>query len=338
MIILSLKSYIITRIILALPMIFILLAVIFFILRIIPGDPVLAILGGKAPIEVIQQKRHELGLDKPVLIQFFDYIKGIMTGNLGTSTLTNRPVFEELKDRFPATLELTIFSFLIALIIGLFWGAESAWRKDEGLDIVARVYSLLLYAIPVFWFGLILQLVFASYLRWLPVGGRIPASAEFKIVTGLYVLDAILSKDWHGLIDVFRYLALPSITLGMVISSVFLRMVRNNTVLMLSKDFVKAARARGLRKKIVLYGHAVRNAFVPIFTIMGMEFAILLAGAILTETTFSWPGIGSYLVMKIRYRDFPAIQGTIVFFALFIVIISIIIDIVNALVDPRVRY
>jgi peptide/nickel transport system permease protein len=319
-------------------MIFILLVVIFFLLRIIPGDPVLAILGGKAPLEVIEQKRHEMGLDKPIIVQFFDYLKDVFTGDLGTSTLTNRPVIEELKDRFPATLELTIFAFIIALLIGLFWGAESAWRKDEPLDIGARVYSVLLYSVPVFWFGLILQLIFASYLRWLPVGGRIPAVTSFKVRTGLYVLDAIMSGDWKGLLEVLRYLALPSITLGMVTSSIFLRMVRNNTVLILSKDLVKAARARGLKKRVVLYGHAVKNAFVPIFTIIGMEFASLLAGAILTETTFSWPGIGSYLVMKIRYRDFPAIQGTIIFFGLFIVVISIIIDIVNALVDPRVRY
>jgi len=274
---------------------------------------VLAILGGKAPLEVIEQKRHEMGLDKPIIVQFFDYLKDVFTGDLGTSTLTNRPVIEELKDRFPATLELTIFAFIIALLIGLFWGAESAWRKDEPLDIGARVYSVLLYSVPVFWFGLILQLIFASYLRWLPVGGRIPAVTSFEVRTGLYVLDAIMSGDWKGLLEVLRYLALPSITLGMVTSSIFLRMVRNNTVLILSKDLVKAARARGLKKRVVLYGHAVKNAFVPIFTIIGMEFASLLAGAILTETTFSWPGIGSYLVMKIRYRDFPAIQGTIIF-------------------------
>jgi peptide/nickel transport system permease protein len=319
-------------------MIFILLSVIFVILRVMPGDPVLAILGGKAPKEVIEEKRHEMGLDKPILAQFGDYVVNVLKGDFGTSTLTNRPVIDEIKDRFPATLELTIFSFIVALLIGIFWGAEAAWRKDGALDIAARVYSLLIYAFPVFWFGLLLQLIFGSYLRWLPVGGRISAVVNFKVVTGLYVLDALIARDWKGLMEALKYLALPSITLGTVISSIFLRMVRNNTVLMLSKDFVKAARARGLKKRIVLYGHAVRNAFVPIFTIMGMEFALLLAGAVLTETTFSWPGIGSYLVMKIRYRDFPAIQGTIVFFAIFIVITSIVIDIVNALVDPRVRY
>ncbi|MBT1248258.1 MULTISPECIES: ABC transporter permease [unclassified Thermosipho (in: thermotogales)] len=334
----SLKSYIITRVILAIPMIFILLVMIFFILRIIPGDPVLAILGGKAPLEVIEAKRHELGLDKPVIVQFFDYIGNVFRGDLGVSTLTNRPVWDEIKDRFPATLELTIFSFIIALLIGLFYGAEAAWRKDKSLDISARVYSILLYAIPVFWLGLMLQLLFGVYLRWFPVGGRLSPRVSLDIKTGLLVLDSILNWNWEAFSDVLKHLLLPGLTLGLVISSIFLRMVRNNTVLMLSKDFVKAAKARGLKSRVILYGHAVKNAFVPIFTIMGMQFALLLAGAVLTETTFSWPGIGSYLVLKIKYRDFPAIQGTIVFFAMFVVVISIVIDIVNALVDPRVRY
>ncbi|ANQ54113.1 peptide ABC transporter permease [Thermosipho sp. 1063] len=334
----SLKSYIITRVILAIPMIFILLVMIFFILRIIPGDPVLAILGGKAPLEVIEAKRHELGLDKPVIVQFFDYIGNVFRGDLGVSTLTNRPVWDEIKDRFPATLELTIFSFIIALLIGLFYGAEAAWRKDKSLDISARVYSILLYAIPVFWLGLMLQLLFGVYLRWFPVGGRLSPRVSLDIKTGLLILDSILNWNWEAFSDVLKHLLLPGLTLGLVISSIFLRMVRNNTVLMLSKDFVKAAKARGLKSRVILYGHAVKNAFVPIFTIMGMQFALLLAGAVLTETTFSWPGIGSYLVLKIKYRDFPAIQGTIVFFAMFVVVISIVIDIVNALVDPRVRY
>ncbi|ONN26980.1 peptide ABC transporter permease [Thermosipho affectus] len=334
----SLKSYIITRVILAIPMIFILLVMIFFILRIIPGDPVLAILGGKAPLEVIEAKRHELGLDKPVIVQFFDYIGNVFRGDLGVSTLTNRPVWDEIKDRFPATLELTIFSFIIALLIGLFYGAEAAWRKDKSLDISARVYSILLYAIPVFWLGLMLQLLFGVYLRWFPVGGRLSPRVSLDIKTGLLILDSVLNWNWEAFSDVLKHLLLPGLTLGLVISSIFLRMVRNNTVLMLSKDFVKAAKARGLKSRVILYGHAVKNAFVPIFTIMGMQFALLLAGAVLTETTFSWPGIGSYLVLKIKYRDFPAIQGTIVFFAMFVVVISIVIDIVNALVDPRVRY
>ena len=175
-------------------------------------------------------------------------------------------------------------------------------------------------------------------LRWFPVGGRISAAVSLKPITGLYILDSLIQGNWAALKDVLWHLVLPGTTLGLVISSIFLRMVRNNTVLMLSQDFVKAAKARGIKEKVVLYRHALKNAFVPILTMMGLQLALLLAGAVLTETTFSWPGLGSYLIMKIRYRDFPAIQGTVVFFAFIVVIISILVDIINALVDPRVRY
>jgi len=334
----SLKAYIITRIILAIPMMLILLSLIFFILRIIPGDPVKAILGGKAPIEVIERKRHELGLDKPIPIQFVEYLGKLMKGDMGKSTLTGRPVWDELMERFPATVELTLFGFSIAVLIGVFWGAEAARKKDKTMDVSARVFAMLMYAIPIFWLGLMFQFLFGMILRWFPVGGRISAAVSLKPITGLYILDSLIQGNWTALKDVLWHLVLPGTTLGLVISSIFLRMIRNNTVLMLSQDFVKAAKARGIKEKVVLYRHALKNAFVPILTMMGLQLALLLAGAVLTETTFSWPGLGSYLIMKIRYRDFPAIQGTVVFFAFIVVVISILVDIINALVDPRVRY
>ncbi len=319
-------------------MLFILLTIIFFILRIMPGDPVAAILGGKARKEVIEQLRHELGLDKPVLVQFGEYVLNLFKGDLGKSTLTKRPVWDEIMERFPATLELTIFSFIIAVLIGVLWGAPAARFKDKPIDVSARMFAILLYAIPVFWLGLMMQLIFGSYLRWLPVGGRISPIVDLKVITGLYLIDSLITGNWKALIDALKHLVLPGVTLGLVISSVFLRMVRNNTVLMYGQDFVKAARARGIKEKDILYKHALRNALVPIMTMMGLQFALLLGGAILTETTFSWPGMGSFLVLRIRYRDFPAIQGTVVFFALMVIIISIIVDVINALIDPRVRY
>ena len=319
-------------------MLFILLTVIFFILRIMPGDPVLAVLGGKAPKEVIDRLRHELGLDKPIIVQFGDYLLNLFKGDLGKSTFTQRPVWDELMERFPATLELTIFAFLIALGIGVFWGAEAARRKDGPVDVSARVFAILMYAIPVFWLGLMMQLIFGSYLRLLPIGSRISPAIDLKVITGFYVLDSIITGNWEALKDVLAHLVLPGVTLGLVISSVFLRMVRNNAVLMYSMDFVKAAKARGIKENAILYRHVLKNAFVPIMTMMGLQFALLLGGAVLTETTFSWPGMGSYLVQRIKYRDFPAIQGAVVFFAFMVIVISIIVDVVNALVDPRVRY
>jgi peptide/nickel transport system permease protein len=295
-------------------------------------------LGGRASQEVIEARRAELGLNDPILVQFFKYVGGLFKGDLGTSTMTGRPVLDEILERFPATLELTIFAFIVAVVIGVFWGSKAAQKRDKPVDIIARGFSMFMYAVPVFWFGLMMQFIFGMQLKWLPIAGRIGATVQFEEITGLFLLDSLLRGNWTAFWDVLQHLLLPGITLGLVISSVFLRMVRNNTILTLTSDYVKSAKARGIPENRILYRHALRNALVPILTVMGLQLALLMAGAVLTETTFSWPGIGSYLIMKIRYRDFPAIQGTIVFFAIFVIIINIIVEIINALIDPRVRY
>ncbi len=320
-------------------MVLILLTIVFIVLRILPGNPVTAMLGPKAPPEAVKNMEAQLGLDKPIVIQFGEYLSNIVRGNFGRSTVTTLPVLQELADRFPATLELTLFSMMIAVVIGIFFGTSAAYRYGKPVDFAARIYSIFVYSFPVFWFGIMLQLVFGVWLRWLPVSGRAaPFMTPERMYTGLYTLDAILNLDWSVLSDSLIHLILPSVTLGVVISSIFVRMVRSNVLLSLASQYVVSARARGVSERKVLYSHALKNAMVPILTIMGLQFALLLAGAVLTERTFSWPGIGSYLVESIGYRDFPAIQGTIVFFAIFIVIVSIFIDIINAWIDPRVRY
>ncbi len=320
-------------------MVLIILTIIFFVLRVLPGNPVLALLGPKAPPSVVKAMEHQMGLDKPILVQYWDYLKNIVHGNFGVSTYTGVPVIQELMQKFPATLELTIFSMIVAVVIGIFFGTYGAYHFGKTLDVFARVYSIFVYSFPVFWFGIMLQLVFGVWLHWLPVSGRSsPFMIPNHVYTGLYVLDSILNMQWDVLLDTLRHLVLPSVTLGVVISSIFVRMVRSNVLLSLSSQYVVAARARGASERRVLFKHALKNAMAPILTIMGLEFALLLAGAVLTETTFSWPGIGSYLVTRISYRDFPAIQGAIVFFAIFVAIVSILVDIINAWIDPRVRY
>ena len=333
------KTYILTRIVLSIPMILIILTIVFFVLRVLPGNPVLAMLGPKAPPSVVKAMEHQMGLDKPILVQYVDYLKDIAHGNFGQSTVTGMPVLKELMQRFPATLELTIFSMIVAVFIGIFYGTFAAYKLGSPLDVSARVYSIFVYSFPVFWFGLMLQLVFGVWLHWLPVSGESsPFMTPSPIHTGLYVVDAIINGQWDVLKDSLEHLILPSITLGVVISSIFVRMVRANVVLTLSQQFVTAARARGVKEKTVLFRHALKNALPPILTIMGLQFALLLGGAVLTEVTFSWPGIGSYLVSRIHARDFTAIQGTIVFFAIFVAIISILVDVINAWINPRVRY
>ncbi len=333
------KTYILTRVILSIPMIFILLTIVFVVLRILPGNPVTAMLGPKAPPEVVKSMEAQLGLDKPIIIQFGDYIANILRGNFGDSTVTTLPVIQELEERFPATLELTIFAMIIAVTIGIFFGSTAAYRYGRPVDAIARIYSIFVYSMPVFWLGIMLQLIFGVWLKALPVSGRAsPFMTPDNMYTGLYTIDAILNGQWNVLYDSLLHLVLPSVTLGVVISSVFVRMVRSNVLLSLSSQYVISARSRGIKESKVLYAHALKNAMIPILTIMGLQFALLLGGAVLTETTFSWPGIGSYLVERIRYRDFPAIQGAVVFFALFVVVVSILIDIINAWMDPRVRY
>ncbi|MCD6420012.1 MAG: ABC transporter permease [Synergistetes bacterium] len=334
----SLRRYIVVRLLLAVPMVLILLTMVFFIMRIMPGDPVTALLGPKAPPSVVANMRHRLGLDEPLFIQYISYLGRLLHGDMGTSMLTERPVFQEIMERFPATLELTLYAMLFAVLVGIFMGTESARRQDSFGDVFGRMYTIIIYSIPVFWLGMLFQVIFGVNLHWLPISGRVSPMMDPHKITSLYTIDALLTGDWESFRDVVAHLVLPAITLGLVISSIFVRMVRGNMVLTLNMDFVRAARARGIRENAVVYRHALKNALVPILTIMGLQFALLLAGAVLTETTFSWPGIGSYLIMRIRYRDFAGIQGAIVFYALLVVTVSILIDVIDALVDPRVRY
>ncbi len=334
----SLKAYIITRSLLVIPTILILLTIVFFILRIIPGDPITAMVGQKVPPEVLEKLRHEVGLDKPIYIQYIDYLKGVFTGNLGRSMIWGRrPVIEEIMDHFPATLELTIFGFAISVLLGLLTGAIAAFRRGGKIDTSMRIYSIVAYTLFIPWFGMLLQMFFGVYLKLLPIGGRITPGNAPQTITGLYVMDSILTLNFNALIDALSHLVLPSLTLGIVLSGAYTRIVRNNLIDVLNQDFITAYRARGVCEWKVIK-HAMKNAFIPVVTLMGLQFAILLAGAVLTETTFSWPGMGTFLIERIEYRDYTAVQGAIVFYAVFVAVISLIVDIIYALLDPRIRY
>jgi len=334
----SLRVYIASRLLTAIPMVLILLTVVFVVLRILPGDPVVAIVGGHAPPEVIETLRRRLGLDKPLHLQYLDYLWKLMRGDLGKSLIWGqRPVIDELMERFPATLELSIFSFIIAVLIGIFTGVKSARNFGKPIDHAIRVYGIVTYALFIPWFGMMLQFIFGVYLRWLPISGRADPFMEPERITGLYVLDSILTLDFPALISALRHLVLPSITLGIYISGIFTRIVRSHMIEVLRMDYIRAARARGIPEGRVVYRHALKNAFVPLLTMMGLQFALLLAGAVLTETTFSWPGMGTYLLERILYRDFPAVQGAIVFIAIIIILINLLVDITYAYLDPRIR-
>ncbi len=410
----GLRSYIVARILLMIPMIFLLLSIVFLIIRVMPGDPVSLHFERRASEEAMAELRHELGMDKPLYVQYFEYLAGLLRGDMGKSMAPGRhSISQEIFSAFPATLELALFSMVIAVGIGILLGVGASRSYNSIQDYVIRVFGTVIYAIPVFFLGMILLLIFSVNLHWFPAGGRtkplmepggltvylskpaggfilhflqsFPVGLAFLVVcfialkrkhvkfwprglmfsllaffagwggyamvawhfmsagvlhisTGLYTIDSVFEGNIVKLVEAARYLFLPSLTLGLMLSGVFIRLTRSNMLETLRLDFVTAARARGLKEGAVVYGYALRNAFLPILTMMGLQFAMLLGGAILTETTFSWPGLGRYLVDRINFRDYTAIQGAVVLFGILVAIVNLVVDILYAYLDPRIRF
>jgi ABC-type dipeptide/oligopeptide/nickel transport system permease component len=410
----TLRTYIIARILLTIPMIFVLLTMVFVIVRVLPGDPVLLHFEKIENPAAIAQMRQALGLDKPLIVQYFDYIWGLFHGDLGKSMEDFSPVSQQIFSAFPATLELAIYSMAIAVLLGVFLGVEASKRYNTPQDHAIRVFGIVTYTIPVFFLGMILQLTLGVWLHLFPIGGRSYPTLEpngltiqyhiatpqggflswvlissivagtiliagllvararhqrvkrkdyaiaavasliawilvaeigwflisntvLSLRTGLFTVDSLLEGNIYKFIQSLKYLFLPSFTLGLVLCGVFIRLTRSNMFETMRLDFVTAARARGLKENKVTYGYALRNAFLPILTLIGLQFATLLGGAVLTETTFSWPGIGRYIVDRISQRDYTAIQGAVVVFGLFVSAVSLVVDLFYAYLDPRIR-
>ncbi|MGA2378058.1 MAG: ABC transporter permease [Spirochaetia bacterium] len=333
-------SYIITRVLLAIPMVFVMLTLVFVVLRVMPGDPVSAMLGGHAPEKVIQQKKQELGLNKSIGEQYLDYIGKIAHLDLGESMIFKQKVSQPILEKLPATLELTFFGLLVSLAIGIPLGALAARRRRSARDYGVRFYANVAYCIPVFWMGLLLQLVCGVFLGWFPIAGRTSPRVEVSAFsrTGFYILDTLRTGNIAAFGDVMWHLVLPALTLGIVLSGIFVRLTRANMLDVLKSDYVLAARARGIPERRVVYNHGLRNALIPIVTMLGLQFSLLLAGAILTESTFSWPGMGRLLLERIYLRDYPVIQGVIIVYTLFVSAVSLLVDLLYAAIDPRVKY
>ena len=337
----NLWQYIVQRVAATIPMLFILIVVVFLILRVIPGDPARAMLGGRnVSAEYIAEVRKEMGLDDPLHQQFIEYIWGLVRGDFGTSFRTDQPVLHELLIRIPATLELAFYGMAIALLLGVSTGAWAAVRSDTYIDHGLRLFHIGAFAVPLFWMGLMFQIIFAVYLGWLPVGNRLEAlsMATFDPITRFYTLDALIKGDFGLFIEAIKHLILPALTLGIIQAGLLGRMTRANMLEIMDKDYVKTARSKGLKERAVIYKHALRNALIPILTVFGLQFAILIGGAVLTETIYAWPGVARFLITSVNARDFPSIQGAIVMIAIFITSINLIVDIVYAQLDPRVKY
>ena len=336
----SLRRYALTRLALVLPMVFILLTMVFLLMRVAPGDPISASLGGRVPPAVVKQIRHQLGFDKPLYTQYWNYLWDTIRGNFGTTITDQRPVSDIILTNGAATLELTFFAMIVALVVGVVVGLVAGRFRDTSLDVGGRMFGIVIYAMPVFFIGLMAQLLFGSVLGWLPTSGRASpiTQATLQTHTNLFVIDSIYDRNWGALKDVMLHLILPAVTLGLVTAGVFIRLIRVNVIRTMKDDYIEAARARGIRERDVVYRHAFKNALVPVITVIGLSLALLLGGAVVTETTFNWPGIGHELVLYLENRDYSAVQGIVVVFGLVVVFVSLVIDFVNAFIDPRIRY
>lgn len=336
----ALQYYILTRLLLAPLMLWTMATVVFVLLRATPGDPADAILGTRAPESDKAALRKQMGLTDPLWLQYLHYLWDLLRLDLGTSlTSRGQPVSEIIGQYFPATVELAVFSMAIALIVGVVLGTLAAARPGTIVDVGSRLFGIITYSLPLFWVGMVLQLIFSVQLGWFPLGTRFPPTLPApQGFTGLYTIDSLLGGNLDQFVTTLYYLALPSLTLGIIFSSICERIVRVNLKQTLRADYVEAARARGIPEPRLLVSHALKNALIPVVTVLGLIFASLLGGAILTEVTFSWPGLANRLYDAISSRDYPTVQGILVFLATIVVLASIIIDILNAYIDPRIRY
>ncbi|KZE37877.1 peptide ABC transporter permease [Bhargavaea cecembensis] len=312
--------------------------IVFMIIRAIPGNPAQVILGQQASPEAVASLEAKLGLDQPWYTQYFDFLAGILTGDLGESLRTRTPVAQEIWPYLAATIELAVFAMIIAVIVGVNAGIISAWFQNSWFDYAAMVVALIGVSMPIFWLGLMEQWIFGIELNMLPTTGREEVRNPVTAITGLYVIDTIIQGRFDQLGEVVRHLILPGIALATIPMAIIARMTRSSMLEVMRSDFVRTARSKGQRMSLVVYKHALKNAIIPVLTVIGLQMGILLGGAILTETIFGWPGIGRYIYDAIGFRDYPVIQSGILVVAFIFVMINLLVDILYSVVDPRIKY
>ena len=330
-------KFVVRRLLLLIPILIGLSILVFIWIRALPGGPAEALLGERATEESIEQINQQYGLDKPVYVQYWSYVKTTASGDLGTSITTRRAVTDELKQRFPATIELTIAAMTFAILFGIPLGFVAAKRYGTAFDHGSLVLSLLGVSIPVFFLAILLKYVFAVQLGLLPTVGRISATIDLEHPTNFYLLDALLAGDLNAFWDVSKHMILPAIALGSIPLAITARITRASVLDVQNEDYVRTARAKGLSPRVVDERHVFRNALLPIVTIVGLQAGLLLSGAVLTETVFAWPGMGTWLVDAIRARNFPVLQGGILFVSFIFVLINLFVDVAYALINPRIR-
>ena len=331
-------TFLLRRLGLVVPTFFGITLAVFALIHLIPGDPVEALSGERGMTEERYTRLiHEFGLDRPLPVQYGDYVWKALRGDLGLSTITHEPVFAEFMARFPATVELSLVAMLFALALGIPAGIVAAVKRNTAWDYSVMGASLTGYSMPIFWWGLLLILTFSVTLGWTPVSGRIAIQYDIAPVTGFMLLDALIAGDRGAFRSALSHLILPSIALGTIPLAVIARMTRSSMLEVLREDYVRTARAKGAGRFRVVAVHALRNALIPVVTTIGLQVGTLLAGAILTETIFAWPGIGKWLVEAIHRRDYPSVQGGILMTATIIIAVNLIVDVLYGVINPRIR-
>jgi len=329
-------AYILRRIMIMIPTLLGVSIIVFMMLHITPGDPAEMLLGERATEQALNDLREHLGLNKPLHVQYGLFLKRLLQGDLGETIWTRQKVWIEVKHRFPATIELSVFALGISCFLGTIFGIISATRQYSIFDYLSMVGALAGVSMPIFWLGLVFMLIFSLNLGWLPLSGRLSIHIDLEVITNFYILDSILTRNWAALRDSIWHIIMPAVTLSTIPTAIVARMTRSAMLEVLRQDYIKTAKAKGLSKFKVTFKHALRNALIPVVTTIGLQFGVLLGGAILTETIFAWPGVGKWMYDAVMQRDYMVIQGGVLFIASLFVVINLCVDVLYAVINPRI--
>lgn len=328
--------YIARRIMIMIPTLLGVTIIVFLMLHATPGDPAELLMGERATEESLQQLRDHLGLNEPLYVQYGMFMGRLLKGDLGETIWTRQKVWTEVKQRFPATIELSLVALFISCFAGMILGIISATKQYSIFDYVSMVGALAGVSMPIFWLGLVFMLIFSLNLGWLPLSGRLSIGIDLDMVTNFYILDAVITRNWPAFKDAVWHIIMPAVTLSTIPTAIVARMTRSAMLDVLRQDYIKTAKAKGLSQLAVIFKHALRNAMIPVITTIGLQFGVLLGGAILTETIFAWPGVGKWMYDAVMQRDYMVIQGGTLFIAGLFVIINLCVDVLYAVVNPRI--
>jgi peptide/nickel transport system permease protein len=310
--------------------------IVFLMLHFTPGDPAELLMGERASEEALQAIREHLGLNEPLYVQYGMFLKQLMKGDLGETIWTRQDVWIEIKQRFPATIELSLVALFISCVFGMILGIISATKQYSIFDYLSMLGALAGVSMPIFWLGLVFMLIFSLNLGWLPMSARLSVGVDLETITNFYVLDALLTRNWVALKDALWHLIMPAVTLSTIPTAIIARMTRSSMLEVLRQDYIKTAKAKGLSQFSVIFKHALRNALIPVVTTIGLQFGVLMAGAILTETIFAWPGVGKWMYDAVMQRDYMVIRSGTLFIATIFILINLCVDVLYAVINPRI--